>query len=509
MKMKWILAGLFFITVNAFAQQNERPNIIFFFVDDLGWQDISVPFWEKETEANKRFRTPNLEKMAGQGMKFTSAYANAVCTPTRVSFLTGMNVARHKVSNWTMHKNTPTDATDDPKLQAPDWNVNGVSATPGVERAVYATTLASLLKQQGYRTIHVGKAHWGAAGTPGAEPLNLGFDVNIGGTAAGQPGSFYGEKNYGNNPGSSNFRAVPNLGKYWGSDTYITEAITLEAIREMEESRIAGKPFFLNMSQYAVHLPFEPDPRFSAHYKDLPAGEAAYATMVEGFDKSLGDLMDYLEKNDLQNRTLIVFMSDNGGYTREPRMGPFDTQNSPLRNGKGSLFEGGIRVPLIVQWTGVVPAGTESRQIAHIHDFFPTLLEIAGLSKPHTIQVVDGKSLFPYFRDPARQKKNTTQTWHFPNKWTPDRPDIPDTYVSWTSAIRKGDWKLIYYYRDATMKLYNLAQDIGESRDLSTSRPGRAKHMVKRLRRELEKKGAQMPLDKMTGHPVPFPHFSK
>ena len=169
----------------------EKPNVVVFLVDDMGWQDTSVPFHTQRTPWNERYRTPNMERLAAEGMKFTQAYACPVCTPTRVSLLTGLNAARHRVTNWTFDQDTPTDAKH-PLVQPPAWNVNGLSPDPATPRAVCSPTLAQLLREAGYRTIHVGKAHFGAVGTPGADPRNLGFDVNIAGHAAGGPGELPG-----------------------------------------------------------------------------------------------------------------------------------------------------------------------------------------------------------------------------------------------------------------------------------------------------------------------------
>ncbi|MCP4640125.1 MAG: sulfatase-like hydrolase/transferase, partial [bacterium] len=165
-----------------------RPNIVFFFIDDMGWQDTSEPFHTEITELNRRYHTPNMERMADEGMKFTQAYACAVCSPSRVSLMTGLNAARHGVTNWTLRKNKSPDPKHE-TLDMPQWNVNGLSPVAGVERTVHARTFPMMLQEAGYRTIHVGKAHWGAAGTPGEDPKNLGFDVNIAGHAAGGPGS--------------------------------------------------------------------------------------------------------------------------------------------------------------------------------------------------------------------------------------------------------------------------------------------------------------------------------
>ena len=177
----------------SYAAELQKPNIVMFLVDDMGWQDTSVPFHTEKTPLNQRYRTPNMERLAAKGMKFTQAYACSVCSPTRVSLMTGLNAARHRVTNWTLRRNATNDAKH-PKLEFPDWNVNGLSPVGGIERSIHAKALPAFLKEVGYRTIHAGKAHFGAVGTPGEDPRAIGFDINIGGHAAGGPGSFLGEQ---------------------------------------------------------------------------------------------------------------------------------------------------------------------------------------------------------------------------------------------------------------------------------------------------------------------------
>src|SRR5690242_1740021 len=205
----WILSVLLLTAPSLKAQQTtgKHPNIVVFLVDDMGWEDTSVPFWDSLTASNREFHTPNMEKLAAVSMKFTEAYANSVCTPSRVSLMSGMNAAHHRVTNWTMFRDQKVDPADS-ILAAPDWNVNGLSPVKGVEKSIYATPLPQLLKDAGYLTIHCGKAHFGAYKTPGADPLNLGFDINIAGSAAGNPASYLAEEDYGNVPGKFNLRAV-------------------------------------------------------------------------------------------------------------------------------------------------------------------------------------------------------------------------------------------------------------------------------------------------------------
>jgi arylsulfatase A-like enzyme len=236
-------------------QETERPNIIFFLVDDMGWQDTSVPFHKEITKLNRSYHTPNMELLASQGVIFTQAYAHAVCSPTRVSLMTGLNPARHMVTNWTLQKDiSPGDKRDHPDVGSAVWNVNGLSPVPGIEHSVYANSFPMFLQKSGYTTIHIGKAHFGAKGTPGEDPLNLGFDVNIAGHAAGGPGSYHGSRNF-----SAEWRNgdriwdVPGLEKYHGRDINLTEALTLEATAQIEQA-VAGLKTFLSL-YVALHDP--------------------------------------------------------------------------------------------------------------------------------------------------------------------------------------------------------------------------------------------------------------
>lgn len=478
--------------VSPSAQATERPNIIFFLVDDMGWQETSVPFHSEVTALNRRYRTPHMERLAAEGVKFTQAYASAVCSPSRISALTGMNVARHGVTNWTLQRNKGPD-NKHATLTLPAWPVNGFSPIVDTPRTVSGVTLPQLLRSAGYRTMHVGKAHFGAIDTPGANPLNLGFDINVAGHAAGGPGSFWGEKNF-----SAKWRNaeahwdVPGLEAYHGKDIYLTEVLTLEAIKAIEQSVADQKPFYLYLSHYAVHAPYEKDNRFYKKYIDqgLSHAEATLASMVEGMDKSLGDVRAALTRLGIADNTVIVFLSDNGAPSQCPR-------NLPLRGHKLNPYEGGIRVPMLVRWPGVVASGTTNRTPVVIDDIFPTLLDIAGVDwKDKVPQTVDGASLVPELRQAASITPGRPIVWHYVNFYNNQQP---------YSALRTGDWKLIYFHSDRRLELYNIAEDISEKTDLATREPARTAQLAKLLGKLLRERGALMPTVTQTGQRVPYP----
>ena len=495
------------LPLHAVAQADEgqakHPNIIMFMVDDMGWQDTSVPFWTAKTPFNERYRTPSMERLARDGMMFTQAYACSVSSPTRVSLMTGMNAARHRVTNWTLERNRSVDGHSD-IMSYPEWNVNGTQPVDSVPGSAYATMLPQLLKDNGYFTIHCGKAHYGAMGTPSANPLNCGFDVNIAGHAAGGPGSYLGTGNFGNSEKGAYTPpwGVPGLEAYHGDTIFLTEALTREALKTLDRIKGSGKPFYLYMAHYAVHIPLYADMRFYDRYLDmgLNESEARYASMVEGMDKSLGDLMDWLDRNAMTDNTIIIFMSDNGGFSLRPRAGELHTHNTPLRSGKGSAYEGGIREPMIVKWPRKVHPGTKCNDYLIIEDFFPSILEMAGIRKYTAVQKVDGKSFVPLLLRKDNPSPGRDLFWHFPNNWGPAGPGIGAT-----STIRSGAWKLIYFYEDRHSELYNIDEDIRELDDLAAQHPGKVMELEGRLGRYLRSVHAQRPAYKATGLPVPWP----
>ena len=475
-----------------FAPAPKRaPNIVLFLVDDLGWQDLSLPLAAQPTEFNARYRTPNVERLAREGLVFTQAYAAApVCTPTRAAIHTGIAPARSHITYWTLRKDSDTSAPW-PGLAPPAWDVNGVQPED--------TTLAELLRAGGYRTIHVGKAHFGALGTPGSDPRTLGFDVNVGGHGAGAPASFYGTENFAAAARNGDpVWNVPGLERWHGQDIYLDEALAIEAVEQVDAALASGQPFFLNFSPYSVHTPIQPNPRYVANYAHLDPREAAYASMVETMDAALGAVLEELDRRGIADETLVVFTSDNGGLSAHSRGGEPHVHNAPLRSGKGSAYEGGTRVPLVVRGPGIAAAQRTSEPVIST-DLFPTLLAAAGLEVPHDGVARDGLDLAPIL-DGGSLESERVLVWHQPHFWGARGPGI------WPySAVRVGDWKLIYWHAQHYFELYDLAHDVGESLNFATSDGARVRELARILAEQLRSMGAQMSLDATTGEPIPWP----
>lgn len=491
-------AAAFLLNGAALAAQSPRPNVILFVVDDMGPMDTSLPFLADSCGRPQRFplndwyHTPRMERFAQEGVRFSQFYAQSVSSPSRVSLLTGQNAARHRTTNWIRSE---YDNRDD--YGPYDWNWQGIRATD--------YTLPRLLREAGYRTIHVGKAHLGPVGSEGEFPENLGFDVNIAGSSIGEPGSYLGENGYGAIRGTSS-RAVPGLEKYHGSGTFLTEALTLEALAQIDRAADDGVPFFLYLSHYAVHNPFETDRRFEARYlQDSLKSRSAigYATLVEGMDKSLGDVLDHLRLRGLAENTLVVFLGDNGG---DAPLGPARgwASSAPLRGKKGSEFEGGIRVPCIIGWAAPgggmqllpVARGTLQTQVACIMDIYPTLMRLVGVSLPedHPVDGQDLGVLLTGKKDPAREE---VFMCHFPHRHR----------GSYYTTYRNGPWKLIYYYNPAHPELpqsvlFNLEEDPYETTDVSGRHPGITARLLKEMTARLERERAAYPVD-FEGRPIP------
>jgi arylsulfatase A-like enzyme len=370
-------------------------------------------------------------------------------------------------------------------------------------------TLAAQLHSAGYRTIHVGKGHFGPRNSPGAEPRNLGFDINVGGASIGSPGSYYGMQNYGLK-GDRPQGAVLGLDKYHDTDTFLTEALTIEAKSHVSDAVRANKPFFLYFPQYAVHAPFNSDPRFAANYQQSgkPANAQAFATLIEGMDKSLGDVLDHLDALGVSENTLVFFLGDNGTDA------PLGHEHAvacaaPLRGKKGSHYEGGMRVPFIAAWAKAeannsyqkqlpIAAGAIQSQQAAVYDLFPTILALIGMPSPAG-HPVDGSRLDTLLTGKPDPSREETFLMHYPH--APHRTDYFTCY-------RHGDWKVIYHYFPSAVsegshyQLYNLTKDPFEQQDLAASHPAELRRMMQELITGLERQNAVYPVEQDGTTPV-------
>lgn len=478
-----LILALILILTAALAP-GKPPNIIIILTDDLGWNDTSVDLGlPKDPQYNRHYRTPALERLAREGVRFAQAYATPVCSPSRVSLLTGLSVARHGVSNWTQRPGKDLGVKT-AELILPNWNCDGLQppqsgTTHGFKTAA---TLPALLRLAGYRTAHFGKAHFGAAGTPGADPLNLGFERNVGGGAAGQPGSFLGTKNFSAGPGRE-FWDVPHLAAYQGKSITVTQALTDEAILEMQRSKASGQPFFIHFSHFGVHTPLEAAETFTPDYAqlNLKPMERAYATMVADVDASVGRILKALDQLELTAQTLVIFISDNGGYAQ--RLGTYAPHNAPLRSGKGSAYEGGLRVPWIVRWPGQAQAGLLSHQPVAIIDLLPTLVTAAQGKVPAGLDGIDWAPALKAQALPARDLN-----WYYPHVWGPTGPGIEPF-----AALRRGPLKLITFFANGRNELYNLETDPGETRDLAADQPEEVARLRGDLLQALQAGGRELP----------------
>ncbi len=415
----------------------QKPNIVFIFIDDLGWMDLSC-------QGSQYYETPHIDRLAQQGMRFTNAYtACTVCSPTRASVMTGKYPARLHITDFIGGHAHPWA-----KLAVPDWT----KYLPHSE-----TTVAQAFKDAGYNTFFVGKWHLG-----GEEyyPETHGFDVNIGGCHRGMPPTYF-----------SPYK-IETL-EDGPEDEYLTDRLTDETLRLITESK--DEPFFMFLSHYAVHTPLEGHPDLVEKYagKDKHGQlSETYAAMVESTDQSVGRIMARLDDLDLAENTLVVFFSDNGGLIKA-------TNNAPLRHGKGSGYEGGHRVPLIVRWPGRVPAGTTCDTPVISNDFYPTLLEACGLP-PRPEQHCDGTSLMPLLTGDSDLSRECL-FWHYPHYH----------FSTPYAAVRKGDYKLIEYMESGRAELYNLADDIGEEHDLAATMSEKREELLHALHAWQADVGAQ------------------
>jgi arylsulfatase A-like enzyme len=495
MKKTLFIFALSALLIGGLSHAADRPNVVVFLVDDMGVMDTSVPFLTdvdgkpKKYPLNEYYRTPSMERLAAQGIRFNNFCAMSVCSPTRISIMTGQNAARHRTTNWI---NPDTDNAGTQGAAA--WNWAGLKKGD--------VTLASVLKGAGYQTLHVGKGHFGPRMLEGSDPLNVGFDINVAGGAMGAPGSYYAAKNFGWGTKREK-NAVPGLEKYHGQDLFLTEVLTMEAKDKLDGLAKNKEPFFFYFAHYAVHAPFESDPRFAAHYKDSgknPAAQA-FATLIEGMDKSLGDLLDHLEKLGVAENTLIFFVGDNGsdaplGHEHEVACA------APLRGKKGAHYEGGMRVPFIAAWAKrndenpfqkklAIPAGAIQPQQAAVQDLFPTVLALTETATP-AAHAVDGMVLTNLLTGEADTGRGESFLMHYPH--SPHRSEY------WTS-LRDGEWKVIYHYFPTKVsggshyQLFNLKGDPFEQEDLAAERPVELAMMMRKLVAGLEAHQAVYPVE--------------
>ena len=447
------------------GEVSERPlNFVILLADDLGWADLAC-------YGGDLHATPNLDRFAARSLKFTDAYAAApVCSPTRASVLTGKYPARLHMTIWRESSDRPPQNR---KLVPPIT----VGDLPHTE-----VTLAEVLHDAGYYTAHVGKWHLGDASY---YPQTHGFDVNIGGTHWGAPTTFFYPYS-GSGTFGKDFRYVPHL-EFGTEGEYLTDRLTSEALGVLEAA--GDRPFFLNMCWYSVHTPIEaPDEMVDRYAAKIEPGldhtNPAYAAMVESLDTNVGRILAKLDALNLADRTVVIFTSDNGGFINKYR-GQTVTNNAPLRSGKGSLYEGGVRVPLLIRWPGVTPEGEVCREPVSTIDFYPTILQMAGLEgdEEHNA-TVDGRSLVPLLEDAEASLDRDFMCWHYPHYYPTTGP---------VSSIRAGDWKLIEYQEDMHVELYNLAEDLGEKTNLAIRTPGRTAALRQQLHAWRQAVDAQMP----------------
>jgi len=509
-----MFVAIFLLSVpltTSYAQ--DSPNIVLFLVDDMGWQDTSVEFHSERTVWNDLYNTPNMQRLADQGMRFTDAYAaSPVCSPTRASIITGQNPGRSNITDWTRQTGGPSN--NNSQLLSAPWNQDGVQ--PGE-----FTTLPQLLSDAGYLTAHVGKAHFGSRNSGGGnDPTNIGFDINVGGSEIGGPFSYSAPFN-----GNQSAALYPGLQGY-PNGTYLTDALTIEANNIIDQAVADEQPFFINMAHYAIHAPIngQGDPEYLGNYNDgRPGVEQHYAAMIESMDASLGAIMDNLEAEGVADNTIILFMSDNGGLSNHTRANTSnqndawarDFHNTPLSSGKGAAYEGGIRVPMIVAWAGqeagaapintglAIQTGSINHEPVHADDFFPTILSLAGVNNPVDAADLDGQDLTGLLAGDGFEREGGL-FWHYPHQWYQDIG--VGLGIQPFSAVRVGDHKLIFYYGPdgGTVELYNLADDIGEQVELSEVAENQDEllHLSTVLRRWMEGADAQLPIDRATGQAV-------
>jgi arylsulfatase A-like enzyme len=484
------------------AAPDKRPNVIVFLVDDMGWMDC-------EPYGSRYYETPNMSRLAAQSMRFTQAYSVPLCSPTRATIQTGQYSARHGITSASGHQPAAEEgASRYPDKAAPTsrflYPISRNYLDPGL------VTLAEVLKGEGYRTGHFGKWHLGIA--PEHRPDQHGYETSWFCVPDPGPPSYfspYGVQTEGRPAGKTKIGTITD-----GPDgEYITDRLTDEVLKFLEVHR--EEPFFLNLCQYGLHGPWGHKEAYTAEFtrKTDPRGEQRnpiMASMIRSVDESLGRVLDKLDELGLADETLFLFTSDNGGNVHSNRAddlktanlkpenpknaaieewrrwagGEGPTNNAPLREGKGRIYEGGQRVPLMIRWPGRVAPGSTSDEVVAAIDYFPTILEAVGTPRP-VGQVVDGVSLLAVLEGKGSIEREAVFTW-FPHL-------IPAV------SVRAGDWKLIYRWEPhreypETRELYNLKNDLGETRNLATAHPDQVAKLEKLIERFIAETGANAPI---------------
>ena len=461
-----ILFSFIALAAHSFADSTRtRPNILLILADDMGWSDLGC-------YGADLHETPNIDRFAGESVRFTQAYAMSVCSPTRATLMTGKHAARLHFTIWA--EGAIEGGPKGRKLR----DAESISNLPNSE-----ATIATHLHSAGYLTALVGKWH---LGDWEHYPEAHGFDVNIGGTNWGAPQTFFwpysGSGLYG-----PEFRYIPHL-EFGKPGEYLTDRLTDEAMRVIDHA--GDKPFFVYLAHHAVHTPIEAKTddiqHFDATLRDsMNHRHSIYAAMTRNLDDNVGRILAHLKERGLDRNTVVIFASDNGGYIGMDKASgcivPV-TNNAPLRSGKGSLYEGGIRVPLVIHWPGVTPAGATCDEPVILTDLLQTLLSVAGL--PPAVEATDGIDLTPVLKDPSFKLSRDALFFHYPHYYHTTTP---------VSAIRARDWKLLEYFEDNHVELYNLRDDLSEQHDLASQMPDKAKELRERLHAWRESVGAALP----------------
>ncbi len=464
-RLTFLLSAFCFLLCPPASAASPPLNVVLILADDLGWTDLAA-------YGSDLHETPALDQLARDGMKFTQHYsACTVCSPTRAALLTGKYPARLRVTDW-----IPGQMPDNPKLLVPDWT----KYLPTTE-----TSLAAVFKTAGYATATIGKWHLAKVGTTESYPEAHGFDVNIAGTDKPQPPTFTAPWK------------IPTLTPEGAVGEHLTDRLATEAVQWIE--RVKDRPFFLYLPHFAVHTPIQGRPDLVEKYRRKIAAKGGpeklehknpgYAALLESMDTAVGRVRAKLAELGLAERTLVVFTSDNGGRVTRDNLngGVPTTSNAPLRFGKASAYEGGVRVPLLVVWPGAIKPGSVSDFPTITMDLFPTLVEAAGLPATAARTAVDGISLVAHLRGGPRPIRDTL-FWHYPHH---QHYQLGGTMPY--GAIRRGDFKLVEFFNDQRIELYNLRDDLGETRDLAAAQPKLAAELRSRLHAWRAEVRAQMP----------------